>query len=127
MSIFKLSCFWGSLHIDDLIKAFEIGILNPNLYNRTFNIGGYKPITNIELFKLAAKLLDKQRFFIKISPSLIILALKILSVFKVNIISIEQVLRFQENKDISIQEFIDAFDFTPKDIRDVMKVLAKKI
>jgi nucleoside-diphosphate-sugar epimerase len=88
--------------IDDLLKAFEIAILNEHVFRKSFNIGAEKPISNKQLI-----------FLVSINPKIISLTLKILALLKIRPISQEQILRFQEDKNISLEEFKKSFNFTP--------------
>lgn len=99
--------------IDDLLKSYEIAILNTNHYKKSYNIGSCKPLTNKDLFKTVANILEKRVYFISISPKIISFLLKFLKLIKIKPISQEQVLRFQENKDIDIFPFINNFKFEP--------------
>lgn len=101
------------IFIDDLLKAFEIAILNENVFQKSFNIGSERPISNKNLFQSVATALNKKIFLVSINPKIISLILKILAPLKIRPISQEQILRFQEDKNISIEEFQKSFNFTP--------------
>ena len=100
--------------IDDVIKAFEIAILNSKLFLKAFNIAGEKPLTNKQLFKAICKALNKKVYFIPISPKIISFFVGLLSIFRIKLISQEQILRFQEDKDVELLSFIKNFNFTPR-------------
>lgn len=96
-----------------MLKAFEIAILNEHVFRKSFNIGAEKPISNKQLFKYVAVALNKKIFLVSINPKIISLTLKILALLKIRPISQEQILRFQEDKNISLEEFKKSFNFTP--------------
>ena len=100
--------------IDDVIKAFEIAILNSKLFSKAFNIAGEKPLTNRQLFKAICKALNKKVYFISINPKVFSLVIRVLSIFRLEPINQEQILRFQEDKDIELLSFIKNFNFTPR-------------
>jgi len=99
--------------IDDLLQAFEIALLNKDLFQKSFNIGGEKPISNKNLFQIVAQTLGKKVLLVPINPKIMSLILKILAPIKIRPISQEQVLRFQEDKSISLEDFEKSFNFTP--------------
>lgn len=99
--------------IDDLVKSYEIALFNNKFYNKSYNIAGAVPISNKELFQKVANILDKKIIFISFNPYIISLIIKVLEIFKLKIVSQEQIKRFQEDKDINIGKFVDAFDFIP--------------
>tara|TARA_B110000305_G_C19352002_1_gene594776 strand:- start:263 stop:1141 length:879 start_codon:yes stop_codon:yes gene_type:complete len=102
------------IFIDDLLKAFEIAILNENVFRKSYNIGAEKPISNRHLFQSVANALKKKIFLLSIDPKIISLTLKMLALLKIRPISQEQILRFQEDKNISLEEFQKSFNFTPR-------------
>jgi len=46
--------------IDDLLKAYEIALVNESFYGATFKIGAESPVTNRELFTIIASALGKK-------------------------------------------------------------------
>lgn len=107
--------------IDDLVNAYGIALFNEKFYDNSYNIGGAEPISNKELFKKVSNSLDKKVIFISINPYVISMTIKLLAIFKLKIISDEQIKRFQENKNINIEKFIQAFGFRPRSFDDGLK------
>lgn len=107
--------------IDDLVNAYGIALFNEKFYDNSYNIGGAEPISNKELFKKVSNSLDKKVIFISINPYVISMTIKLLAIFKLKIISDEQIKRFQENKNINIEKFVQAFGFRPRSFDDGLK------
>jgi nucleoside-diphosphate-sugar epimerase len=109
------NCLIQPVYINDIVNAFKKIIDNPEMFiNKTYNIGALYPISNIELIKTVERKLNKKIFKVHVPAFIIKLIIKILSVFKFNIISINQVDRFQENKDINMTDFESIFGFKSK-------------
>lgn len=101
------------VYILDLVNLFEMALLNPKHYGKDYDVGALRPLTNKELFKTIAGHLSKRVRFISIPPKLVSIALHLLSVLGIRPISQEQVLRFQEDKNVDIQPLVDAFGVEP--------------
>lgn len=99
--------------INDLLRAFEIATLNEEHFNKSYNIGACSPLSNAQLFRCVASALKRNVKIIPINPGILRFVLGISTFFKLNPITHEQLLRFQEDKDIDIEPFIDAFGFEP--------------
>lgn len=54
--------------IDDLIRSFELAILNTNHYFKSYNIGANQSLSNKDLFKTVAKQLPKKIIFYNNPP-----------------------------------------------------------
>ena len=104
--------------INDLVKSYEIALFNNKFYNKSYNIAGAEPISNKELFQKVSNILDKKIIFISFNSYTISLIIKILAIFKLKIVSQEQIKRFQENKDINIEKFVESFGFIPRSFDD---------
>jgi nucleoside-diphosphate-sugar epimerase len=113
------------VYIEDIVTAFEIALSNERFFNKAFNIASAYPVSNKNLFEMIAVKLKKKIFFISLSPKLISLIIKFLSLFKYKIISQGQVQRFQENKDVNLTEFISYFGFTPHTVEQGVDELIK--
>ena len=109
------------VHIDDLVRAYMECLNNKNHFYRSYNIGGSHPIENIELFKIILKLMKKKIILISFPPKVIKVIINFLSIFGVKIINHEQVDRFQENKNIDLEKFIEKFGFTPRSFEQGVK------
>lgn len=99
--------------INDLLTAYERAMLNEKHFYKSYNIGAKYPLTNADLFHSVAKALNKNVRFIAINPKLLLFILNVLAFLKLNPISHEQLSRFQEDKDIDMTSFIEAFNFEP--------------
>lgn len=126
----KGSALIQPVFIDDLLKAYETALLNERLFLKSFNIAGEYPISNKELFKTISSVLNRRVFLISLHPNLISVLLKIMSLFRFRPISQEQILRFQENKDINTIDFINNFNYTPRPfiqgVRDLVHEMKQK-
>lgn len=116
------------VYIFDLVTLFEMALLNHKHYRQSYDVGAQKAITNKELFKTLTRHLGRKVWFVSVHPKLVSWALGLLSVVGIRPISQEQVLRFQENKDVDIQPLVEAFGFETmsfeegaKRLVDVMK------
>lgn len=107
--------------IDDLVNAYQIALFNKKFYDNSYNIAGAEPISNKELFTKVSNSLDKKVIFISINPYMISMIIKLLAIFKLKVISDEQIKRFQENKNIDIEKFVQAFGFRPRSFDDGLK------
>ncbi|MCX6351974.1 MAG: NAD(P)H-binding protein [Bacteroidetes bacterium] len=115
------------VYIYDLVTSFKIALFNSKMFNKAFNIGGAKAVTNKQLFRIIGKALNKKVNFLYIHPSLISIMVKILKPFKLNPISEEQILRFQEDKNIDLVPFINQFGFTPLDFETGVTKMVKDL
>lgn len=111
------------VYIFDLVNLFEMALLDPKHYGKDYDVGALRPLTNKELFKTIARHLGKRVRFISIPPQLVSMALRVLSVVGIRPISQEQVLRFQEDKNVDIQPLVDAFGVEPMLFEDGSKRL----
>lgn len=106
-------CMIQPVFIDDLLRAFEHAMFNEEHFYKSYNIGARYPLTNADLFRTVARALDRDVRFINVNPRIILFLLRILKAFRLRPLTHEQVLRFQENKDIDLAPFIEAFGFEP--------------
>jgi len=111
--------------IDDLVNSYGIALFNEKFYNQSYNIAGFEPISNKELFKKVSNILDKKVILISLNPYIISVIIKVLTIFKLKIISDEQIKRFQENKNVNIEKFVQAFGFTPRSFDEGLKQMKK--
>jgi nucleoside-diphosphate-sugar epimerase len=111
--------------IHDLIKAYDIALLNPRYFRTTYNIGGANSYSNKEIVHCISRLLGKKTWMVPIPPSAVKACINLLGKFRLSPISGEQVLRFQENKNIDLAPFIDEFNYVPVDFDQGVKVLIK--
>ena len=120
-------CMIQPVFIDDLLRAFEHTMFNEEHFYKSYNIGAKYPLTNADLFRTVARALDKDVRFVNINPSFILFVLGILKFFKLKPLTHEQVLRFQENKDIDLTPFINAFGFEPIPFEEGVTELVSKM
>ena len=113
--------------IDDLIRSYQVAIFDRRFYHKAFNIGGLNALTNKELFQKISAALDKKTFFISFNPSLILSTVRLLRFFRINLVKEEQVNRFQEDKDVDVSKFTEAFHFTPRSIDEGLTLLIKNM
>lgn len=118
LRVFPLIGDGGSLiqpvFIYDLVKAYEIALLNERCYGRTYDVAGGRAYSNRELIRCAADSIGKRTVFLPVPADLISLAVRLLGRLRLSPISQEQVLRFQENKDVDLLPFIEEFKYVPR-------------
>lgn len=88
------------IFIDDLVDCFFNVALNPTHIGKSYNVGGEKPVSNLELFKIVRRVFGLKVSFIFVPLVIIMIVVKLLVFIGINVISIEQVLRFTEDKAI---------------------------
>ncbi|OBZ11231.1 SDR family oxidoreductase [Bacillus sp. FJAT-26390] len=103
------------VHAKDLGYAYYNVLINENkTYNNEYNLSGKEAIKYLDLLKCVSSKLNKKTIFINIPISVSITAAKILNKIKKNaIISVEQVLRMQEDKTFSYAEANRDFNYSP--------------
>lgn len=111
--------------IYDLVKAFDMALLNPKYYNKSYNIGGGKACSNRELIACAAASLGRRARLIPFPAALVRGGVALLSMMGISPITGEQVQRFQENKDIDLTAFIQDFDYVPTNFEQGIEVLIR--
>jgi len=109
--------------IGDLLKAYEKALLNPKYYNKSYDIGGGRAYSNRELICCAAFGLGRRERLIPLPAQLVQRTVAFLSAIKMSPITVEQVQRFQENKDVDISKFIADFGYVPCDFTHGIKFL----
>ncbi|MDA7652805.1 NAD(P)H-binding protein, partial [bacterium] len=90
--------FIQPIHINDLLCAYQRVLGVSDYYGQSFDLGGPVPISNKHLFEKTSKLLKKKILLIKINKKLAYNILKFIIKFRHVGISLEQILRFGENK-----------------------------
>ncbi|PYI52933.1 NAD-dependent epimerase/dehydratase family protein [Paenibacillus flagellatus] len=103
------------IHAKDLGNAYYDVLINKHItYNKEYNLAGKAPIRYIDLIKCVSKNLGKNTIIVKFPLWFSILAAKIYNkITKKAIISVEQVLRMQEDKSFSYEEAYKDFNFRP--------------
>jgi nucleoside-diphosphate-sugar epimerase len=109
--------------IHDVVKAYETALLNSKYYNKAYNIGGGKAMSNRELVACAASSLGRQARVIPFPAALVRSGVALLSMMGLSPITREQVARFQENKNIDLSAFIKDFDYVPRNFEEGIQLL----
>ncbi|MBJ6361977.1 NAD-dependent epimerase/dehydratase family protein [Paenibacillus sp. GCM10012307] len=103
------------VHARDLGMAYYDVILNKDrTLNKEYNLSGKEPIKYIELVRCVSRALNKKNTIVKIPLKLSLIAAKIYNAITTRaIISVEQVLRMQEDKVFSYAEATKDFNYNP--------------
>jgi nucleoside-diphosphate-sugar epimerase len=103
------------------VNARDLGIAYYNVlvnkdktYNKEYNLSGKTPIKYIDLIRCVSKTLGRHNIIIKVPLWFSIFCVKIYNAIdKKAVISVEQVLRMQEDKVFSYEEAAKDFNFSP--------------
>ncbi|MEX0377802.1 NAD-dependent epimerase/dehydratase family protein [Bacillus sp. S4] len=111
------------VHAKDLGDAYYEVLLNrEKTFNKEYNLSGKEAITYIDLVKCVSKTLNRKNVIVKLPLWFSILAAKIYNVVNKNaVISVEQVLRMQENKDFGHDEAFMDFGYSPISFEEGIK------
>lgn len=103
------------VHAKDLGYAYYDVLVNKDkTLNKEYNLSGKTPIKYYDLIKCVSETLNRKNVIVKIPLWFSILSAKIYNAINKNaIISVEQVLRMQEDKDFSYQAAFKDFNFSP--------------
>ena len=103
------------VHARDLGYAYYDVLMNKDkTFNREYNLSGKEPITYIDLIKTVSSNIGKNNIIIKIPLRISIIGAKIYNtLIKKTPISVEQVLRMQEDKDFKHDEATKDFGYLP--------------
>lgn len=103
------------VHARDLGNAYYDILINPEkTKNKQYNLSGKEPQKYIDIINTICLVLKRRVFIIKIPIGFSIFAAKIYNaVFKNAVISVEQVMRMQEDKVFSHEEASKDFGFAP--------------
>ncbi|WP_179865755.1 NAD-dependent epimerase/dehydratase family protein [Bacillus wiedmannii] len=103
------------VHAKDLGDAYYNVLLNrEKTFNKEYNLSGKAAIAYIDLVKCVSKTLNRKNVIVKLPLWFSILAAKIYNaVNKKAVISVEQVLRMQEDKDFRYDEASKDFGYSP--------------
>jgi nucleoside-diphosphate-sugar epimerase len=113
--------------IHDLVKAYGTALLNPQYYNKSYNIGGSRAYTNRELIACTASSLGRNPRLIALPAALVRSGVTLLSMMGLSPISGEQVQRFQENKNIDLSSFIADFNYVPRNFEQGIEFLIRDL
>lgn len=103
------------VHSRDLGNAYYDVLVNRSkTYNKEYNLPGEYPMPYIELVKVVSNTLGRKNTIVKIPLWIAIPAAKCYNaLFRKPIISVEQVLRMQEDKAFGYEEAIKDFGYSP--------------
>jgi nucleoside-diphosphate-sugar epimerase len=103
------------VHAKDLGYAYYDVLMNKEItFNKEYNLSGKNPVTYIDLIKTVSSNIRKNNIIIKIPLRISIIATKIYNLFvKKAKVSVEQVLRMQEDKDFKHDEATKDFGYLP--------------
>ncbi|MDF2801237.1 MAG: nucleoside-diphosphate-sugar epimerase-like protein [Anaerocolumna sp.] len=103
------------VHAKDLGNAYYDVLINRGTtVNKEYNLPGKTPIKYIDLVRCVAQTLESKNIIVKIPLSISMVAAKFYNLInKKAIISVEQVLRMQENKDFSYEAAAMDIDYSP--------------
>ena len=113
--------------IHDLVRAYGTALFDPRYHNKSYNIGGSKAYSNRELIACAASKLGRQPRLIPLPAALVRSAVALLSMLRLSPVSREQVLRFQENKNIDLSSFVADFNYVPRDFEQGIDFLIRDL
>lgn len=103
------------VHAKDLGYAYYDVLRNRDVtINKEYNLAGKEPVKYMDLVRCVSKTLERKNVIVKIPLSISILVAKIYNAInKKAIISVEQVLRMQEDKDFSYESAAKDFNYCP--------------
>lgn len=103
------------VHARDLGNAYYQVLTHPETTkNKAYNLSGKNPITYLEIIQTIKNMLNSRVIIVKIPLSLSIFAARVYNVlFKKAIISVEQVMRMQEDKAFSHEDAVRDFGYSP--------------
>jgi len=113
------------VHAEDLGNAYFRVLSNKNkTFGKQYNLSGNNEITYISLLKEVSSGLNKKTIFIHFPIWFSVTCVYIYNlIFKsAALISVEQVLRMQENKVFSWKDAYDDFGYSPKNFKDGIKI-----
>lgn len=111
------------VHAKDLGYAYYDVLVNKDLtFNKEYNLSGKSPIKYIDLVRCVSQTLKRKNVIVKIPLWFSILSAKIYNAIdKKAIISVEQVLRMQEDKDFSYEQATKDFGYAPLPFEEGIK------
>ncbi|ABI68052.1 NAD-dependent epimerase/dehydratase family protein [Syntrophomonas wolfei] len=108
------------VHARDLGNAYYDVIVNRSTtFNKGYNLPGKRPLTYMELVRTVSDTLGRKNVIIKIPLWFSILAARVYNALDKNaIISVEQVLRMQEDKAFDYEDAVRDFSYSPVSFED---------
>jgi len=100
-------------YIGDVVGAVVRVLECTETRDKIYDIGGPIPITYRDLLETVAKILGRRILFVHLPLGVAIALVRVLSAFKISPVSVEQVLRLTENKNVDIAPAKSDFGFEP--------------
>ena len=103
------------VHARDLGNAYYDVLANRDCtFNRDYNLAGQRPISYLDLVRRVSRTLGRRNVIVKVPLSLSILGAKLYNAVSRNpVISVEQVLRMQEDKAFDFADAVRDFGYAP--------------
>jgi len=103
------------IHVEDLIKTFELAFLHPEKHYRTYDIGGPDEISLNGLIDRITSILNKRPLIVHLPAWIGYAAAKMLSfIFTKPPITISNILGSTQNTEMDTQTYFRDFSFTPR-------------
>lgn len=111
------------VHAMDLGNAYYDVLVNKDItFNKEYNLSGKSPIKYFDLVRCVSRSLNRKNIIFKIPLWFSILSAKIYNAIDKNaIISVEQVLRMQEDKAFSYEDATKDFGYSPLSFEEGIK------
>jgi uncharacterized protein YbjT (DUF2867 family) len=101
------------IYIGDVVEAVVVALECAETLNKTYDIAGPIPMTYRDLLEQVARILGRRILFVHLPLGVAVALVRVLSAFKISPVSVEQVLRLAENKDVDIAPAKNDFNFGP--------------
>jgi nucleoside-diphosphate-sugar epimerase len=103
------------VHARDLGNAYYDVILNrSNTFNKDYNLSGKQPLSYMDLVRAVSNAIGRNNIIIKIPLWTSVFAARVYNAVDKNaLISVEQVLRMQEDKDFGYEDAMRDFAYSP--------------
>jgi nucleoside-diphosphate-sugar epimerase len=111
------------VHAKDLGDAYyNVLLKRENTINKEYNLSGEMPIKYIDLVRCVSQTLDSKNIIVKIPLSISVLAARLYNTINKNaIVSVEQVLRMQEDKNFAYDAAAKDFNYSPMSFEEGIK------
>lgn len=113
------------IFIDDLVDCFFNVSLKQIHYKKSYNLGGEKAVTNLELFKIVRRVFNQRVLLVFIPEAIVMIIIRVLVSVGVKVISVEQVLRFTEDKGLAENAAFDLLQRAPLSVESECKRMKK--
>lgn len=111
------------VHAKDLGNAYyDVLMKKETTFNKEYNLSGMEPIKYIDLVRCVSRTLNRNNIIVKIPLGFSIFSAKIYNAIdKKAFISVEQVLRMQEDKAFSFEPAVVDFGYSPLSFEEGIK------